>query len=93
METAELKLLAPVTIDGDTTATLVLKELTVEQLLVLERSHGGKTAFEQDVYTFAMSCGVAPDVIKKLGQRDWQRLKMKYWETLGNVVDDQEDQT
>ena len=93
METIEVTLLSPVTINGDTTNTLVLRELTVEELLALEKSHGHKSAFEQDVYMFSMSCGVAPDVIKKLRERDWKRLKMKYWETLVNVVDDQEDQT
>lgn len=71
--------------DGLVVDSLTLHELTVDENIVLERQGAGKGALEQDKAFFAMSCGVAPDVIGKLGQRDWTRLKNRYWTTLGNV--------
>ena len=81
-----VKLEKPVTgADGVRVTELTLRELTVDENIVLERSNAGKGALEQDKAFFAMSCGVAPDVIGKMGQRDWTRLKNRYWSTLGNV--------
>ena len=71
--------------DGVQVAALTLRELTVDENIALERQGNGKGPLEQDKAFFAMSCGVPPDVIGKLGQRDWTRLKTKYWSTLGNV--------
>lgn len=72
-------------VDGSMVESLTLRELTVDENIVLERHGGGKGPLEQDKAFFAMSCGVDPDVIGKLGQRDWTRLKNRYWTTLGNV--------
>ena len=81
-----IQLQKPVTgADGIKVASLTLRELTVDENIVLERSGAGKGALEQDKAFFAMSCGVPPDVIGKMGQRDWMRLKNRYWTTLGNV--------
>jgi hypothetical protein len=80
-----IKLLKPAVVAGHTTSELTLRELSVAENLALEKSHKDKTPLEQDVHFFALSTGVAPDVILALGQRDWTRLKTRYWETLGNV--------
>ncbi len=81
-----IELLRPVTgSDGLKVTALTLRELTVDENIVLERQSAGKGALEQDKAFFAMSCGVAPDVIGKMGQRDWTRLKNRYWQSLGNV--------
>lgn len=80
-----VKLLTPVTVDGETTTTLVLRELTVDEIILLDKQNASKPMNEQDKYFYAQSCGVVPDVIGKLGQRDWNRLKALYWSTLGNV--------
>lgn len=71
--------------DGIETKELTLHELTVDENIALERDGISKGPLEQDKAFFAMSCGVAPDVIGKLGQRDFTRLKNRYWATLGNV--------
>jgi hypothetical protein len=71
--------------DGGTTSELTLRELTVDENIALERQSTGKGTLEQDKAFFAMSCGVSPDVIGAMGQRDWMRLKNLYWGTLGNV--------
>lgn len=80
-----LKLLKPVTVDGETHQHLVLRELTVDEIILLDKQNGSKPVSEQDKYFYAMSCGVVPDVIGQLGQRDWNRLKTRFWNTLGNV--------
>ena len=80
-----IKLLAPVNVDGETHQTLTLQELTVDQIILLDKQHGSKPTSEQDKYFYAQSCGVVPDVIGKLGSRDWNRLKQRYWSTLGNA--------
>lgn len=84
MDDLTLKLLAPVKIDGETIGSLTLRELTVDETILLEKQNGTKTPAEQDKFFFAMSCGVLPDAIGKLGTRDWTRLKTLYWKTLGN---------
>ncbi len=81
-----VKLLVPVTFDGEKIEQLTMRELTVNETIALEKSHGSKPATEQDKHFFALTCGVAPDVIGSLGQRDWSRLKSRYWETLGNAA-------
>ena len=81
-----VKLLKSVTgDDGAKHDALTLRELTVDENIALERQGNGKGTLEQDKAFFAMSCGVPPDVIGKMGQRDWTRLKNRYWEVLGNV--------
>lgn len=81
-----VKLLRPVKgADGTTTDALTLRELTVDENIALERQGAGKGPLEQDKAFFALSCGVSPDVIGSMGQRDWTRLKNRYWQTLGNV--------
>ena len=86
MEDLTITLKTPVTgSDGIRVDALTLRELTVDENIALERQGNGKGPLEQDKAFFAMSCGVAPDVIGKLGQRDWTRLKNRYWSTLGNV--------
>ena len=84
MDDLTLKLLVPVKVDGETVTSLTLRELNVDETIALERQHGTKTAAEQDKFFFSQSCGVVPDVIGKLGTRDWNRLKTRYWSTLGN---------
>lgn len=85
-----VKLLKPVTVAGHTTTELTLRELSVAENLALEKSHKDKTPLDQDVHFFALSTGVAPDIILAMGQRDWTRLKTRYWETLGNVAPEDE---
>lgn len=82
-----LTLSKPVRIQtGEVFDSLTLRELTVAENVALEKQAAGKGTLEQDVSFFAMSCGVSPDVILGMGQRDWTRLKNRYWETLGNVA-------
>lgn len=80
-----IKLLVPVNVDGVTHETLTLQELTVDQIILLDKQHGSKPTSEQDMYFYAQSCDVTPNVIGKLKSRDWNRLKARYWSTLGNV--------
>lgn len=84
MDNLTLTLLAPVVLNGETTTSLTLRELNVDETILLERQNGTKTPAEQDKFFFSLSCGVVPDVIGKLGTRDWTRLKTLYWKTLGN---------
>lgn len=85
-----IKLMKPVAVDGETHETLTLQELNVDQIILLDKQHGSKPTSEQDKYFYAQSCGVTPDVIGKLGSRDWTRLKNRYWSTLGNVEQEPE---
>jgi hypothetical protein len=80
-----VKLLSPVTVDGEKITELTLRELTVDENIALQERHGEQSAIKQDKYFFAMSCGVAPEVIGSLKQRDWTRLRFRFSETLGNV--------
>lgn len=86
-----ITLKTPVVVDGETITALTLTELTVDDTILLEKQHGTKPTTEQDKFMFAQACGVVPDVIGKLKQRDWLRLKTRYWETLGNA--ESEDET
>ena len=80
-----LKLKKAVIVDGHEYAELTLNELTVGENIALERDHSGKGPAEQDMYFFAKSCRVPPEVISGMGQRDYVRLKNRFMETLGNV--------
>jgi Phage tail assembly chaperone proteins, E, or 41 or 14 len=84
-ENLTVKLKKPVTVDGQEYASLTMRELSVDDTILLERQNKDKGPVEQDKAFFAMSCGVVPEVIGKMGSRDWTRLKTRYWETLGNV--------
>lgn len=84
MDELTIKLLSPVKFDGVEYTHLTIKELTVAENLAIQKQHGSKIPYEQDVYFFALSCGVSPDVILALKGRDWNRIKTKYWEVLGN---------
>lgn len=85
-----LKLIKPVSLDGQEFAELTLRELTVDEIIAHEKSHGTKVPAESDKHFFALSCGVPPELIGKLGSRDWQRLKQRHWDTLGNVESESE---
>lgn len=91
MDSLTIKLLSPIDQDGVKYEQLTLRELTVGQLEGNQIMHGSKTGFEQDVHFFALSCGVSPEVIRAMKQRDWTRLKAKYWEELGNVQSEPEN--
>lgn len=79
-----IELLVPVKgADGFETTELTMRELTVDENIVLERQGAGKGPLENDKAFFAMCCGVSPDVIGKLGQRDWRRLQNRFYATLG----------
>lgn len=80
-----VKLIKPVNIAGQEITELTLNELTVREKIAHEKSHGNKTVIEQDLYYFALSCKVSPYTIESLCERDWNRLKARYWETLGNL--------
>lgn len=80
-----LKLTKPVSMDGQEFTELTLRELTVDEIIAHEKSHGQKVVPENDKFFYALSCGVPPELIGKLGSRDWQRLKHLHWATLGNV--------
>jgi hypothetical protein len=91
MEDLTVKLLSPVTVDGQKITELVLlHELSVDESIEQEKLHGGKTNREQDKFFFAKTCGVAPEVIGALKGRDWTRLRLKFSETLGNVEPESE---
>lgn len=75
----------PVTVMDTEHTSLTLRELSVAENVALQKSHGSKTTLEQDIHFFALMCGVPADVIANLKQRDFSRLKNRYWETLGNV--------
>lgn len=80
-----VKLKKPVTVDGHEYAELTLNELTVGENIALEREHSTKGMAEQDMYFFAKTCRVPPEVISGMGLRDYGRLKERFMETLGNV--------
>lgn len=84
MQNLTLKLIKPVTVDNLDYDSLTLNELTVDESISLNKQHGGKTLLEQDKYFFAMSCNVNPEVIGRLGERDYRRLQNMYKATLGN---------
>ena len=84
-EELTVKLIKAVTLDGQEIKSLTLRELDVDETILLEKMGKDKGPIEQDKAFFAASCGVSQEVIGKLGQRDWTRLKTRYWETLGNV--------
>ena len=86
-DTITVKLRKPVTVDALTFDELVLRELTVAEIVALEKAHGQKLTVEQDVQWFAVACGVSPAVISALGNRDWMRLKTAQFDLLGNVED------
>lgn len=83
-ENLTVQLRAPVEFDGERITELTMRELTVDEIIALQKAHGGKMVAEFDKHYFAVMCGVAPQVIGKLGDRDWRRLKLRYAETLGN---------
>lgn len=84
-ENTTIKLWSPVEIPGHTVDELTMRELSVDENIALGKAHGNKTTLEQDKEFFALMTGQPPEVIGKLKNRDWMRLKNKYWETLGNV--------
>lgn len=89
-ENLTVKLKNPVTVEGQRYDSLTMRELTVDEVILLERQNGSKGQVDQDKFYFAMSCGVIPEVIGALGQRDWTRLKTRFWETLGNVASEED---
>lgn len=95
MDVITLKLRTPIQADGITIDTLTLRELKVKELLALEEAAaaGNRSAGKQEVHRFALMTGLSPDSISELSERDWNRLRTKYWETVGNVLDDQEEAT
>ena len=90
IENLTVKLKNPVTVEGQRYDSLAMRELTVDEVILLERQNGSKGQVDQDKFYFAMSCGVIPEVIGALGQRDWTRLKTRFWETLGNVASEED---
>lgn len=90
MENLTYNLKSPVVMDGMTYDHLTLNELTVDEMVAFNKSHGTKTLMEQDKFYFAMMCQVSPDVIGKLKQRDWNGLRKHYKDTLGNDEQDSE---
>lgn len=80
-----VKLIKPRSLDGQEFTDLTLRELSVDEIIAHEKTHGQKLVIESDKFFFALSCGVPPELIGKLCDRDWKRLKQRYWETLGNV--------
>lgn len=85
-----LKLITPVKVDAVSYSELSLRELVVDEIIALESQGVGKTTTAQDRDYFALSCGVPPDVIGKLGSRDWDRLKRLHWQKLGNGASEPE---
>lgn len=84
MDANVVKLRSPLTIEGRTIAELTIRELTVTELIAIERSTAGKNDIEKDAAFFAISCGVSPDTIGALKQRDWNELRARYFDVLGN---------
>jgi len=80
-----VKLITPVSLDGQEFKSLTLRELNVDDTILLEKMGKEKGPIEQDKAFFAATCGVNQEVIGKLSLRDWTRLKTRYWETLGNA--------
>lgn len=85
--TASIDLWFPIEFDGIKHSTLTMTELTVEEVFELDKAAAAnqRTSFEQDLHYFAKMVGKPPAMLMQLKERDWKRLKNKYWETLGNV--------
>lgn len=64
---------------------LTMRELTVDEIVELEKSDVVIGATEYDRLLFAKMCNVPASVIGQLKGRDWRRLKDKFHSTLGNV--------
>lgn len=80
-----LRLFSPVEFDSVRYDELSLRELTVDEMIALEKSTGNKLVIEQDKAFYSLTCGVPPQVIGNMKSRDWVRLKNYYWDKLGNV--------
>ncbi|MEC8887370.1 Phage tail assembly chaperone protein, E, or 41 or 14 [Acinetobacter marinus] len=63
---------------GATSATLTMREPTVQDLLASEMQAKGKSDAEQEIMMFANLCGVPPEAIKGLTLRDYKRVQSAY---------------
>lgn len=70
---AEITLSRPLEVSGTKMPVLTMREPTVNDQLVSEAATGSDG--EKDVLYMANLCGVAPDDIKRLPLRDFQRVK------------------
>lgn len=86
-DTATVDLLFPIEYDGIKHSSLTMTELTVEEVFELDKAAAAnqRTSFEQDLHYFAKMVRKPPALLMQLKERDWKRLKNKYWETLGNA--------
>ena len=65
--------------------SITLRELTVDEIIEVERDSDGRSMTADDKTLFAKMSGLPPEIIGALKSRDWRRLKNKYHSTLGNV--------
>lgn len=93
MSLFEFKPRKPIFHEGGEYATFTVKELTVDELIALEKgdTSNSRTVVESDKHYFALACGVSPAVIGLLSQSDFNRLRRENAKVLGNL--DQEHQT
>lgn len=89
MDGVTVTLKKPIEFDGEKVTELTLHELTVDELIEQEERYSGKGLNTQDKYAIAKSARVSHELIGKLKQSDWQRLRAKYFEQVGNEQDDQ----
>lgn len=71
--------------EARTISELTMRELSVNEIIEVEKSEGVAGPTEYDRLLFSKMCNVPVSVIGLLKGRDWRRLKDKYNETLGNV--------
>lgn len=63
-------------IDGVNVKVITMREPTVQDNMALDAIKGGDAV--KEVTYFANLCSIAPDDIKKLTQRDYNRLQTAY---------------
>lgn len=78
-----VNLMFPIEHDGIKHNTITLNELTVEQVLELDKSNKDRTSFEQELHYFAKMAGKPVSMLLTLKERDWKRIRDAYWVTLG----------
>lgn len=84
-DTVTIPLWKPFDFEGFKQTSVTLHELTVEENLELEKASAGLSTFEQDIRYFAKMAGKPVAFFLAMKERDWKRVKNRYWETLGNV--------
>jgi hypothetical protein len=72
----------PIEIDGASVSALTMREPTVEDHLVAEKTKGSD--LEREIALFGNLCGITPADVRRLFHRDYMRLTAAY---TGNFFD------